>query len=128
MTALLALVLALGSVGQPMLGGVATFYRYHEGQAAAGPVLRETLGVHWRGQDVTVCANVCIRVKLTDFCACGERAGKDTLIDLDRRDFAKLGDPAAGVIDVTIEFGAEPTLPPTDTFQPDIAYWLALVR
>ena len=81
--------------------GQATWYAYHEGQAAAGPWLRRALGKHWRGTNVTVWRGKAhIRVTLTDWCWCpkGHR-----VIDLDIRDFAKLGDPYLdGVIDVRV--------------------------
>ena len=114
MTALLSLVLALGSVA---IGGNATWYKYHEGQAAAGPALRDALGPDWRGQTVTVCADRCVVVRLTDWCWCpkGRR-----VIDLDDDDFAKLAPLSRGVIAVTIEYGGKAIpLPATDTATPD---------
>ncbi len=109
MTAVLALAI-LTSSGAPVTGN-ATWYRYHQGQAAAGPGLREALGAHWRGQRVKVCAKArCVTVRLTDWCLCprGHR-----VVDLDVRDFARLADPGRGVI---------PALPPTDT-APDRGLW-----
>jgi rare lipoprotein A (peptidoglycan hydrolase) len=96
--------------GFPVVG-TATWYRYHEGQAAAGPALRRALGAKWRGQRVTVCTLECVTVRLTDWCACHH----GRVIDLDRRDFAKLDDPGFGVIPVMVTrpFGA--ALPATDT-------------
>lgn len=92
-----------------LVSGVASFYAYHPGQAAAGPALRDALGPHWRGQTVRVCARVCIRVRLTDFM----RA--DRLVDLDRTDFARLAPPSQGVVHVTVSAaGPIPTAPPTD--------------
>jgi hypothetical protein len=101
------------------VAGTATWYRWHAGEAAAGPLLRQALGLHWRGQTVTVCASSCIRVKLTDWCLCshGRR-----LVDLDSGSFAKLAPLSAGVIAVTVKTGASapvkpkaaPTAPPTD--------------
>lgn len=130
MSAVLALLLSLGQVGSVQLGGVATWYEWHQGQAAAGPALRDALGPDWRGQTVTVCGTngACVRVRLTDWCQCGDRNGRDTLIDLDVRDFGRLALPSMGVIPVTIEYGGPAvTLPPTDT-APDWAYWHGLVR
>jgi len=85
--------------------GVASFYVYLPGQAAAGPALRTALGPHWRGQVVRVCIagalnalEHCPTVALTDSCQClGTR-----LIDLDVRDFAKFADPSVGLLEVTI--------------------------
>lgn len=98
------------------LRGWATFYdapTIHD--AAAGPSLRAMLGSHWRGQSVTVCSGRCVRVTLTDWCACGPRHGQPTLIDLDDRAFAKLAPLGTGVIPVSISWsGPTPTLPPTD--------------
>lgn len=79
-----------------LVSGVASWYDYHPGQAAAGPQLRAALGPHWRGQTVRVCARVCIRVRLTDFM----RA--DRLVDLDRSDFARLAPLSVGVVHVTV--------------------------
>jgi hypothetical protein len=85
------------------VSGVATRYAYHQGQAAAGPALRKALGKHWRGDKVDVCKDeACVTVRLTDFCACGDRHGQPTVIDLDNRDFAKLAHLGAGVIDVRV--------------------------
>jgi hypothetical protein len=127
---LLSLGLLVGQVGTVQVGGLATWYQYHEGQAAAGPTLRSLLGPGWRGDTVTVSANGHhVTVRLTDWCACGDRNGKDTLIDLDDDDFAKLAPTSRGVIEVAVEFGGSVTvtLPPTDTV-PDLAYWLSRVR
>ena len=69
------------------LHGLSTWYRYVDGQAAAGPALRAFLGANWRGTVVTVTANGhSVTARLTDFCQCpGGR-----VIDLDRRSFAAL--------------------------------------
>jgi hypothetical protein len=114
---LLALALLVGQVGTVEVGGLATWYDYHEGQAAAGPTLRSLLGPGWRGETVTVSANGHhVTVRLTDWCACGSRHGVDTLIDLDDRDFAKLASTSRGVIEVAVELnGKAIALPPTDT-------------
>lgn len=75
----------------PRLTGVATYYDYHRGQAAAGPLLRRFLGPNWRGDKVTVCSGArCLVVRLTDWCAC-KVTGQRRLIDLDRRDWSYLG-------------------------------------
>jgi hypothetical protein len=99
--------------GQPPtalhLGGTATWYRYVAGQAAAGPRLRAALGAGWRGRTVAVCAvgigRRCVVVRLTDWCACGG----NRIVDLDRRDFARLASPSLGVLAVTVTpVGAPP--------------------
>ena len=79
------------------LTGVASWYSYHEGQAAAGPALRRMLGKDWRGQTVTVCRlSTCIRVRLTDWCGCyGSR-----VIDLDDADFSRLAPLSRGLVRV----------------------------
>lgn len=83
--------------------GWATYYAYHEGQAAAGPLLKRALGPRWRGKTVTVCADgTCLDVRLTDSCACGDRHGDPTIIDLDSRDFAKLAGLGAGILKVSV--------------------------
>lgn len=81
--------------------GTATWYRYVQGQAAAGPGLRGSLGPSWRGRIVTVTAgDVAIRVRLTDWCGCpGGR-----VVDLDRRDFARLASPSRGVVKVVVKW------------------------
>lgn len=126
MTALyLILVVLVGALTAPDLTGYATF---DPGQrsthdAAAGPALRLKLGPHWRGQWVTVHhAGRSLRVRLSDWCACGQRHGRPTLIDLDDSGFALLAPRSEGVIEVSIELHDArqiaqpgPTLPPTDT-------------
>lgn len=97
------------------LSGLATWYRWHPGEAAAGPRLRSWLGSGWRGQTVRVCSGACITVRLTDWCLCGH----GRVIDLDSRSFARLGPLSAGVLRVVITRGgpvptALPTGPPTD--------------
>ena len=91
------------------LTGYATWFDAPQGQSAAGPLLREG---DWRGRIVSVCAGECVTVRLTDWCACGSRNGRPTLIDLARADFAELAPPSQGVVLVRVS-GAE--LPPTDT-------------
>jgi hypothetical protein len=116
---LLALFLAFGShggIGTPAIGGVATWYDDGPGlYGAAGPVLRDMLGGDpaFRGQRVTVCADECVTVTLTDWCACGDRGGISTVIDLSPDAFRRLAPLSAGVITVSIEPAI--TLPSTDT-------------
>lgn len=87
--------------------------------AAAGPALRAKLGANWRGKIVTVHhAGRSLRVRLSDWCACGPRHGQPTLIDLDDSGFALLAPRSEGVIAVSVEVGSSApraTLPPTDT-------------
>jgi len=105
-------------VGSVLLGGWATWYDDGDGlYAAAGPVLREVLG-DWRGQRVTVCADACVRVVLRDSCACGERHGDPTLLDLSPAAFRRLAPLSAGVARVSIEVGGPlMTLPETDSLE-----------
>ena len=82
--------------------GVASWYRYIPGHAAAGPVLRRALGPAWRGKVVTVCRRtrtsaVCARVKLSD-----SMARKDRLIDLDLGTFALFAPPSRGIVYVEV--------------------------
>ena len=85
------------------LSGLATWYPAGGPVAAAGPALRAALGHDWRGQTVRVCSGErCVTVQLIDWCACGDRHGQDTLLDLGLDAFTRLADPSAGVIDVTI--------------------------
>lgn len=82
--------------------GTSTWYRWHPGEAAAGPLLREFLGSDWRGSVVTVIAPGCtcrpVAVRLTDWCLCRD----DRLVDLDVGSFAALADPSRGVIPVIV--------------------------
>ncbi len=125
-------VAASGAIGTPAIGGVATFYAAPTAHdAAAGPLLRELLGPKWRGQWVTVTAGShSVTVRVTDWCACGMRHGKETLIDLDSRSFAFLAPLSQGVVEVRIEPAAA-LLPPTDAVavaeDPNVVLvWLAL--
>ena len=80
--------------------GISSWYAYVAGQAAAGPALRAALSPGWRGSRITVCAGACVPVVLTDACQCyGSR-----LIDLDRSDFARLGDPSLGLLNVEVSW------------------------
>jgi hypothetical protein len=106
-----------GDIGTALVGGKATWYDDGSGYyGAAGPVLREALGGDpaFRGQTVRVCADDCVLVRLTDWCACGDRGGVPTLIDLSPDAFARLAPLSAGVINVTIELGGV-VLPETST-------------
>ena len=80
------------------VSGTASWYRWHPGEAAAGPALRRALGRNWRGTVVTVTANGhSVRVRLTDFCQCPQR-----VIDLDVRAFARLAAPSRGLVRVSV--------------------------
>ena len=83
------------------ISGVATYYSVGPGfYAAAGPALRHG---NWRGTVVSVTANGhTVRVRLVDWCACGPRHGRPTLLDLSRDAFAALTDPSVGVLRVVV--------------------------
>jgi hypothetical protein len=89
-----------------LLHGVATYYDNGPGlYAAAGPALRHALGTGWRGSVIKVCANErsqCVKVRLTDFCKCGPRHGKQTLLDLSPAAFRALAPLSRGVLEVTV--------------------------
>ena len=76
--------------------GIASWYAYVPGGAAAGPALRTALGPGWRGTVVTVCAAVCVRVTLSDFMV------RDRLVDLDSRSFAALAPLSQGIVKVSV--------------------------
>lgn len=82
--------------------GRATWYDWRPREAAAGPALRAAL-VDWRGATVIVrSGDRQVRVKLTDHCACGDRNGVPTVIDLDVASFEALAPRGAGVIAVEV--------------------------
>ena len=86
------------------VSGVATWFRSPAGVAAAGPVLRRLAGPGWRGRTVIVrSGRRSVTVRLLDWCACGPRQGRPTLIDLPAVDFAWLAPRSRGVIAVTVE-------------------------
>ena len=90
--------------------GVAVWYDYVPGHAAAGPLLRRALGPTWRGTVVRVChGDRCTRAVLSDWCAC---SGGRRLVDLDVRTFARLADPSVGVIRVTVSWPVDVPAPP----------------
>jgi hypothetical protein len=66
------------------LGGLASWYAYVPGGAAAGPRLRNALGPHWRGMTVRACAGSgrCVSLVLSDWCQCligaRDRSGSST--------------------------------------------------
>lgn len=113
-------VQAGASLAPALLGGVATWYvdakhHPHGGlYAAAGPSLRHG---EWRGSLVRVTSGGrSVTVRLTDFCACGDRNGIPTILDLSADAFRKLAPLSRGIVAVEVEPGiALPSLPPTDT-------------
>ena len=85
------------------ISGVGTWFRSPSGVSAAGPALRAALGPDWRGTVVTVTANGrSVRTPLGDWCACADRPGGPTVIDLDDDAFARLAPLPLGVIPVTV--------------------------
>jgi len=97
------------SWGEPaLLGAVSTFT---DGATPYDVVVRH------EGRSVTV--------TVVSFCACGDRAGKATVIDLSPAAFEQLAPLSEGVIDVEVERFDGPTLPPTDALErsPWIGRW-----
>lgn len=95
-------------MGSVLLGGYATWYATPGLTAAAGPELRGALG-DWRGQWVTVeSGRRSVTVQITDWCACGERHGIPTLLDLSDAAFQELAPLSAGVVRVSIEIDPPP--------------------
>ena len=89
------------------LSGVATWFRSPAGVSAAGPALRRALGPGWRGTSVAVCVTGdgparCVETVVSDWCACGDRPGGPTVIDLDDNAFADLAPLGAGVLAVEV--------------------------
>ena len=87
--------------------GIASWYAWHPGEAAAGPALRAALGPGWRGATVAVCrtdggAMACVHVVLSGWCACGDRNGVPTVIDLDAASFAALMPLSRGLVTVEV--------------------------
>ena len=81
------------------ISGIATWYRWRIGQAAAGPRLRAYIGPRWRGTLVVVStATRSIRVRLSDFCGCP----RGRVIDLDYRSFARLAPLSRGIVSVKV--------------------------
>ena len=68
--------------------------------AAAGPRLRSALGPGWRGNSVQVCAAICIRVTLNDWCRCSE----SRIIDLSDEAFTQLAPLGRGVIQTVVSW------------------------
>ena len=99
-----AVLMAPAAVDVPVIAvGVATWFDSPAGVSAAGPALRAALGPGWRGQTVTVCAGErCVETVLGDWCACGDRPGGPTVIDLHTPVFAALAPLSRGVIRVEV--------------------------
>lgn len=89
------------SGGTLVAKGVATWYDDGPGlYGAAGPALRTG---NWRGRAVTVCSGSrCVRIRLTDWCACGSRNGRQTVVDLSTSAFRALAPLSRGVITVEV--------------------------
>ena len=85
-----------------MAKGAATWYDDGPGfYGAAGPALRKG---NWRGRAVVVCSGGnCVKVRLTDWCACGPRNGVQTVIDLSPAAFRALAPLSRGVIKVEVK-------------------------
>lgn len=101
-----------------VLEGVATWYDVGPGfYAAAGPKLREHLA-DWRGRIIEARlpgTEMGVLVELVDWCACADRDGHWTLLDLSPDAFVALaGHLGPGVIGVEIVMPPS-VLPPTDT-------------
>jgi hypothetical protein len=81
--------------------GLATWYNNGPGfYGAAGPALRKG---NWRGRAVIVChSGRCVKVRLTDWCACGPRHGVQTVIDLSPAAFRALAPLSRGIIKVEV--------------------------
>ncbi len=104
-----ALPAPTGAIGSVLLGGFATWYTTPGLTAAAGPVLRDVLGPDWRGQWVEVeSGSRSVTVRISDWCACRNRHGLPTLIDLSDAAFRELAPLSAGVVRVSIEIGPAP--------------------
>jgi rare lipoprotein A (peptidoglycan hydrolase) len=113
-SAICALLLALAQ-GSAMQAGLATWYDDGPGlYAAAGPLLRHG---DWRGSFVRVCAGKCVTVQLTDWCACGDRGGQPTLLDLSASAFKRLAPLSKGIVAVEVQVLSDIPLPPTDTIE-----------
>ena len=90
------------------LGGVATWHATgRDGfYAAAGPALRRAIGPNWRGSHVLVArygTTKGVEVVLNDWCACGDRHGYSTLLDLSDEAFRALAPLSRGVIRVAVD-------------------------
>ena len=85
----------------PSIDGLATWYAFHTGQAAAAKPLRDFLGAGWRGSFIHVCHNgLCLRLRLTDY---ESSLLPGRLIDLSSQDFRRLCGPLSqGICSVRV--------------------------
>jgi hypothetical protein len=120
MTFLLACILALLPMqahGSYLISGKATHYPACSGCAAAGPLLREAIG-DYIGKRVRVTyQGRHVDVTLVTSCACGDRNGQPTVIDLSTSAFRRLAPLSVGVLDVEVSPAPRISLPPTDTIE-----------
>ena len=107
-----------GEVGTALVGGWATYYATCAECAAAGPLLQAAFGPDWQGRWVTVeSRHGKALLRLVTSCACGDRKGRPTVIDVSREAFGELSpypagsDQDPGYVRVSIEI---PSLPATD--------------
>lgn len=111
-----------GGIGTALVGGWATYYATCSECAAAGPLLQAALGPDWQGSWVTVESDHGkVLLRLVTSCACGDRRGQPTIIDVSIPAFNELSaipagaDTDPGLVAVSIELpGPRPTLPATD--------------
>jgi Lytic transglycolase len=115
------------AVGTALVAGWATYYDDGPGLYGAVPGYRQghpyyvcvRLDVQLHA-DLATCGkkgshSVVVRVR--DFCACGDRSGRPTIIDLSPAAFKRLAPLTQGVVRVTVEspWASKIPLPPTDT-------------
>lgn len=114
-----AIATAQGAIGEPAVAvsGWATYYPTCRRCAAAGPLVKDMLGRGWKGDWVRVSAgDRSVVVRLVTGCACGDRHGDPTVIDLSPSAFARLAPLGQGIVRVIVEpVDAPPRLPETDT-------------
>lgn len=114
MTTVLAVLLAVGKIGSPLSvsQGYATWY--DDGPGLYGAVHSWHYGD--KPYPVQVChGGRCVTVLVRDFCACGDRSGHATVIDLSPSAFTALAPLSRGVISVTVKPVSD-TPPATDTW------------
>lgn len=90
------------------LSGVATFYQFAPGGAAAAVALRKAIGPMWRHTRVRVCSGQrCVVVVLSDY---ESSLIPGRVIDLNEQSFAELAGPGwyqRGVLAVTVSWGVK---------------------
>jgi hypothetical protein len=110
-----------GDVGSALIGGKATWCAPTPThcQSWGGGALVGAVPSFSYGDEpylAEVCSGgACVTVTVVSYCACGDRGGEPTVIDLSPAAFSRLAPLSAGVIDVTMESGGPAALPPTDT-------------